>query len=193
MVAVPDNAPLRAELASLSDAELAARLRDLRPGQHNTTDLTDRARLVRAIEIAEYSSTHAPEPTPAVRPLVLGMRWPREELHRRIRARLTARLEQGLIDEVASLHERGVTWEKLDYLGLEYRFIANHLRGATSRNDMTQQLASAISQFAKRQETWFRRMERQGTAIHWIDRADTAAALALVNAAWVRTGRAGSA
>jgi tRNA dimethylallyltransferase len=180
MGAVPEDTTLRKDLCALSDAALADRLKVLRPEQHNTTDLTERERLVRAIEIAEYSRTHAPEPTPEVRALVLGTRWPREELHERIRARLHERLGQGLIEEVKSLHEGGVPWEKLEFLGLEYRFVAHYLRGELSRNDMTQKLCSAISQFAKRQETWFRRMERHGVMIHWVERADPSAALAQV-------------
>ena len=159
---------------------MGARLRSLKPSQHNTTDLTERARLIRAIEIEEYSRDHAPEPTPELRPIVLGARWPREELHQRIRVRLAERITEGLLEEVAALHERGVPWEKLEFLGLEYRFVASHLRGELSRNDMTQKLASAISQFAKRQETWFRRMERLGTTIHWIDRADPSVAMAVI-------------
>lgn len=101
-------------------------------------------------------------------PLVFGLKWDRADLRQRIRLRLKQRLEEGMLNEVQQLHDGGVSWERLDYYGLEYRFIARHLRGELNRNDMTQQLASAISQFAKRQETWFRRMERQGIPIHWV-------------------------
>jgi tRNA dimethylallyltransferase len=108
---------------------------------------------------------------PDVNPLVFGLRWPRELLRQRITRRLQQRLEHGLIEEVASLRVAGVSWETLDYYGLEYRFVAWHLQGQLSRNDLFQKLNSAIHQFAKRQETWFRRMERQGVAIHWLDAA----------------------
>ncbi|MBI5094343.1 MAG: tRNA (adenosine(37)-N6)-dimethylallyltransferase MiaA [Candidatus Hydrogenedentes bacterium] len=177
MVEAPEDPEFRARCGGLTTTELVERLRVLKPELHNTTDMTDRTRIVRAIEIAEYSQTHEPEPAPDIRPVVLGLRWPREELHRRIRLRLKERLDNGLVEEVASLHAQGVAWEKLDFLGLEYRFIASHLRGEMNRNDMAQRLATAICQFAKRQETWFRRMERLGTPIHWIDRASPDAAI----------------
>jgi tRNA dimethylallyltransferase len=82
---------------------------------------------------------------------------------------LRERLDHGLVEEVANLHAAGITWETLDYYGLEYRFVARHLQGQLNRNDLFQKLNSAIHQFAKRQETWFRRMERQGVTIHWLD------------------------
>jgi tRNA dimethylallyltransferase len=173
LVEVPENPALRAELARLSDEELRARLLRLRPQLHNTTDLADRARLIRAIEIAEGEAAAGTDlpPLPELRPAVFGLRWERPALRRRIAARLRERLAQGMVEEVRSLHERGVPWETLDYYGLEYRFIARHLQGELSRNDMVQKLESAIGDFAKRQETWFRRMERQGIAIHWLEGA----------------------
>lgn len=173
MMAVPENPQLRAELAKISDEKLQARLLALRTEQHNITDLTDRQRLVRAIEIAEGEAAASAglPPLPELRPAVFGLRWERTELRRRITERLKERLEQGLIEEVARLHAGGVLWERLEYYGLEYRFIARHLQGELSRNDMVQKLNSAIHDFAKRQETWFRRMERQGTVIHWLEGA----------------------
>ncbi len=174
LVEVPENAGLRAELAVRDDAELAAMLRELRPGQHNSTDLTDRTRTIRAIEIARHEMLHREksEPFPAIRPLVIGIRWERAELRRRITERLRQRLEAGMIEEVRRLHdEDGVAWERLDYYGLEYRFAGAFLRGELTRNDLFQKLNSAIHAFAKRQETWFRRMEKHGVAIHWVDGA----------------------
>jgi tRNA dimethylallyltransferase len=172
MVEVPRDPDLRAELESMSHDELVIRLRSLRP-IHNTTDLVDRDRLVRAIEIARFEATCEPRPGPRRHPLVVGVRWDRHELRKRIRERLDDRLHHGLIEEVQRLHQAGVSWDKLDFLGLEYRFVANFLRGRIkNRNDLRQKLASAICSFAKRQETWFRRMERRGTTIHWIDRGD---------------------
>jgi tRNA dimethylallyltransferase len=173
LVEVPENPALRAELDGLSPQELAERLQRLRPKQHNTTDLTDRERLVRAIEIAEGEAAAGAKlpPLPELRPAVFGLRWERAELRRRITARLKERLAQGLIEEVARLHAGGVSWERLEFYGLEYRFVARHLKGELSRDDMFQQLESAIHDFAKRQETWFRRMERQGIEIHWLEGA----------------------
>lgn len=169
----PENPALRAELAGLDDQGLRARLLKLKPDQHNRSDLEDRERLLRAIEIAsaEAAGTATPLLWPELTPLCFGLAWPREELRRRIARRLKERLAQGMIEEVAALHEAGVSWEMLDYYGLEYRFIAAFLRGGGNRNDMSQRLQSAIGQFAKRQEIWFRRMEKQGVAIRWVDGA----------------------
>lgn len=181
MVEAPIDAALRAELASYPLEALAARLRTAKPGLHNTTDIKDRERLVRAIEIAEYSRDRAPEPAPYVQALVLGTRWDRQMLRERIAVRLKGRLAAGLIEEVQALHKRGISWERLDLLGLEYRFVAKYLQGGIkNRNDLFQKLFAAIVQFAKRQDTWFRRMERNGTAIHWIDGADFGAAMRVV-------------
>lgn len=173
LVEVPENPALRAELASLHDDQLRARLLALRPAQHNSTDLQARERLVRAIEIAEGEASAAAglPPLPEIRPVVFGLAWERSVLRKRITARLKERLAQGMIEEVARLHAAGVPWGRLEFYGLEYRFIAQHLQGRLNKNDMTQKLASAIHQFAKRQETWFRRMERQGTEIHWLEGA----------------------
>jgi tRNA dimethylallyltransferase len=171
LVRVAENPDLRAELARLDMAQLEQRLRRLKPQLHNRTDLTDRPRLVRAIEIAEGERA-APRATPALpelHPAVFGVRWERAVLRRRITARLKQRLEEGLIDEVRRLHEAGVGYDYLEHYGLEYRLVAQHLQGRLNRNNMFQKLNSAIHQFAKRQETWFRRMERQGIAIHWLD------------------------
>lgn len=181
MVEVPENPALREELAALDMPALENRLRVLKHALHNTSDLTDRDRLIRAIEIAEHSRDHPPEPLPEVRALVLGTRWPRAELRNRIAQRLRERLDAGMIDEVAGLHAQGYSWERLDLLGLEYRFIARYLRGEIeNRKTLFAALNTAIAQFAKRQETWFRRMERLGTEIHWVDRADYAAALCIL-------------
>lgn len=171
MVEVPENSRLRAELANKSDTELAAFLLQLVPEQHNRTDLTDRNRTIRAIEIASYQPDDQAEqePFPAIQPLVLGIRWDRSELRRRITRRLRQRLEAGMLDEIQQLHAGGVGWERLDYYGLEYRYGGMFLRGELNRNDMFQKLNSAIHDFAKRQETWFRRMEKNGVVIHWLD------------------------
>ncbi|MCP4642902.1 MAG: tRNA (adenosine(37)-N6)-dimethylallyltransferase MiaA [bacterium] len=178
MVEVPEDAALRAELEPLSQEALVDRLLGVKPDVHNTTDFGDRGRLVRAIEIAVHSRDREPEPTPEVRPFILGTRWPRETLRARIRQRLEERLEGGMIEEVQGLVENGVPWEKLEFLGLEYRHVAALLRGDIhNRNDFVQKLGSAIGQFARRQESWFRRMERRGATIHWIDRGDTAQAV----------------
>lgn len=171
LLEVPRNEPLRSQLAQKTDSELGELLLKLKPQQHNTTDLCERDRIIRAIEIAEgertYSQTLPPYPT--IKPFIIGIRLERKALRQRITNRLKQRLEAGLIDEVQKLHENGVSWDTLDYLGLEYRYVGLYLQGKLNKNDLFQKLNSAIHQFAKKQGTWFRRMERKGTAIHWIE------------------------
>jgi tRNA dimethylallyltransferase len=180
LLEVPENSKLRKELALLSIENLAARLQGATPKLHNTTDLLDRERLTRAIEIAEFRGERAQPlpPLPEFRPIVFGIRFDRKILRQRITQRLRKRLDRGMIEEVEELLKKGVSFETLEFYGLEYRFVAQYLKGELSRNDMFQKLNSAIHQFAKRQETWFRRLERQGIPIHWVDgSADPAATI----------------
>lgn len=173
MVEVPQNEQLRADLSGKSAHELCEMLNSMRPGQHNKTDLLDRLRTLRAIEIASHDPCDAcaNEPYPDLRPLVIGIRLERDEMRRRITERLRLRLENGMIAEVQGLHDSGIPWERLDYYGLEYRYVGAFLRGDLKRNDMFQKLNSAIHDFAKRQGNWFRKMERHGIAIQWVDGA----------------------
>lgn len=173
MVAVPEDHALRAELENKSVDELAIILRELKPEQHNTSDLLERSRTLRAIEIARFEQKRMQpqEAWPDIRPLIIGIRWERSALRTRITERLRLRLESGMIAEVQRLHEGGVAWERLNYYGLEYRFVAAYLKGELNRNDMFQKLNSAIHDFAKRQENWFRKMERNGVVINWVDGA----------------------
>jgi len=175
MMPVPENAALRKEMDALNMGELAARLLQLNPALHNTTDLTGRERLVRAIEIAEHTSKHGSRDVierPDIVPLVIGVRWERTVLRERITKRLKERLEQGMIEEVQRLHDSGIPWERLDEMGLEYRYVSRYLRGEMSRDEMFKTLNIRIHQFAKRQDTWFRGMERRRIVIHWIDKGD---------------------
>lgn len=173
MVHVPEDPALRSELEPLPLDELQSRLLRLNPLLHNTTDLLDRGRLVRAIEIAagELEGGGETVQLPELRPLVFGMKLEREELRRRITERLKARLQGGMVEEVRRLLESGVTPERLDYYGLEYRYVSRYLGGELSRNDMFQKLNAAIHDFAKRQENWFRRMGKRGVDILWLDAA----------------------
>ena len=173
MLEVPEDPQLRAGLEKLDADELAAMLRELKPEQHNTSDLLERSRTIRAIEIARFERDQAgqQEALPEIRSLTIGIRWERGELRRRITERLRMRLESGMIEEVQRLHEGGVAWERLDYYGLEYRYIGAYLQSKLNRNDMFQQLNSAIHDFAKRQENWFKKMERNGVTINWVDGA----------------------
>ena len=101
--------------------------------------------------------------------MVFGLRCPREEVRRRITRRLKQRLNQGMVEETERLLATGVEHGSLEFYGLEYRFLSRMLRGELSREEMFKQLNTAIHKFAKRQETWFRRMEKRGTKIHWVD------------------------
>lgn len=160
------------ELDSLSLEELKARLIKANPKLHNTTDLLEKKRIIDAIKIAESTPESSPFPEVKIDPLVIGVRLERKEIKDRITRRLKARLQEGMIDEVKSLLEQGVSYEKLELLGLEYRFMGLYLKGSLSYNDMYQKLNSAIHAFAKRQMTWFRKMEREGLEINWIDGPD---------------------
>lgn len=183
MEEVPENPELRRELAYLSEGDLAEMLRAANPRLHNTTDLTDRSRLLRALEIARHRTDAPAEPGPVLRPLVAGVRWDRAVLRSRIARRLEERLAGGLVEEVQRLRESGVSWERLYALGLEYRYIGLHLSGELPYDEMVRTLKTRIGQFAKRQETWFRGMERRGVPIRWIDGDDYDALRDLVKAA----------
>ena len=173
MCAVPEDQVLRNEFATEPMEGLVRRFLTLRPMPHNKSDLLDRSRLIRAIEIAEHSRLDPVlQPLPRIEALVVGVRWERRLLRERITERLRQRLAAGMIEEVQLLHASGVSWERLNYFGLEYRYIGLYLQGLMDYQAMFETLNTKIHQFAKRQETWFRRMERNGTVIHWLDGAD---------------------
>jgi tRNA dimethylallyltransferase len=170
-LSAPPDPARRAELQETPTEQLLTELRAHGP-LHNTSDALDRQRLIRAIEIAEADPS-ARAPSIALNSLVLGLRWERRDLRRRITQRLAYRLEHGLLDEVRALLDRGLTHDQLIFYGLEYRYVTEHLRGDITRTQMFDALKAAIHQFAKRQDTWFRRMERQGIRIHWLDGKDS--------------------
>ncbi len=171
LVEVPVNKILRQELELLDQEKLTERLLTLKPKQHNTTDLLDRNRLIRAIEIAhgEQAVQQTLPPFPVLNPYIMAIKWQRDVVRQRITKRLIERFDHGLIEEVEHLHQQGVSWETLNFYGLEYRFIAQFLQGQLNRNDMFQKLNAAIHQFAKKQDTWLRRLERNGFKIHWLE------------------------
>ena len=176
LIPVPEDPALRKELASKTLPELQDMLIALKPDIHNKTDLEQPDRLVRAIEIARYRQEH-PESAavhlhnvPPIKPKIYGISFERSILRERIRRRLIARIDAGMIEETEQIHAQGYSWERLESLGLEYRFTAQYLQGKIeSKEAYIEQLYRAIGQFAKRQETWFRRMERNGIKIEWID------------------------
>lgn len=170
LIDVPVNEPLREQLELKSDEELELLLSSYKK-QHNTTDSSERERLLRAIEIQDYYQTHPDIDThfPEIPALILGIEFDRRVVRMRITERLDYRLKHGMIEEVAQLIAQGVSKEMLKYYGLEYRFITQHIEGEIGYNEMFRRLNIAIHQFAKRQMTWFRRMEKQGFEIHWLD------------------------
>lgn len=179
---VPENHQLREEIETGTEMEdLRQRLLSVSPVVHNKTDLLERKRLIRAIEIAEFIRDHPNESGVAISitPFIIGIRCQRETLRRKITARLESRLQAGMINEVGRLHERGISWERIHSFGLEYRYIGRYLQGEISYQTMFELLNTRIHQYAKRQETWFRRMEKNRVRIHWIDAEDDAALTAL--------------
>ncbi len=165
--------------------ELLSRLKKIKTNFHNITDLEDRKRIINAIIIAE-STAISPKLNPDISSLVLGVREDREEIKKRITQRLKKRLNEGMIDEVNMLLDQGVARDKLISFGLEYKFICLHLTGELNFNDMFEQLNRAIHKFAKRQMTWFRKMEREGVKINWIDGADFDSASEIIRKAGFR-------
>lgn len=176
---VPQNQKLRESLEGKSLDQLTQMLVQLKQkngsNMHNRTDVDTAQRAIRAIEIETYNLEH-PTPErqmPPVDSLVIGINIDRELRREKITRRLKARLEEGMRDEIRSLIDGGVNPDDLIYYGLEYKFVTEYVVGRTSYEEMFRQLEIAIHQFAKRQMTWFRGMERRGYTIHWIDAAQS--------------------
>ncbi len=172
---VPQNQSLRDSLEGNSLNELTEMLKELKEkngsNMHNTTDVDSCQRAIRAIEIETYNLEN-PTPRrelPPVDSLIIGINIDREARREKITRRLKARLEAGMVNEVKALLDEGIPANDLIYYGLEYKFLTEYLTGVTSYDEMTKRLEIAIHQFAKRQMTWFRGMERRGFKIHWID------------------------
>lgn len=169
---VPENPELRTALAGKSLAELTEILEEMKT-LHNVTDVDTEKRAVRAIEIQTYYREH-PEAATAARPnpiegaLVIGVDVDRETRRERISVRLRQRLEDGMVDEVRKLLDSGIPPEDLIYYGLEYKFVTKYVIGELAYEEMVSQLEIAIHQFAKRQMTWFRGMEKRGFPIRWL-------------------------
>lgn len=172
---VPQNQILRDKLSDKSLDELTAMLIELKQRNHSTmhnqTDVDTCQRAIRAIEIETYNLEHPTEERalPAVEATVIGIDISREDRRQRISNRLKARLDEGMIDEIKGIINSGVDADDLIYYGLEYKYVTEYVVGKISYDEMFTQLEIAIHQFAKRQMTWFRGMERRGTHIHWID------------------------
>ncbi|MCR5080407.1 MAG: tRNA (adenosine(37)-N6)-dimethylallyltransferase MiaA [Treponema sp.] len=174
LLPVPEQPDLVAELEKKSTEELAEQLLKIKPFVHNKSDLVLKDRLVKALSIELFKLSDEGKKMaeeyrhPQVNTFVIGTTLERDQLHKNIRIRLEERIEQGMIEEVENLHKT-YSWERLEKLGLEYRFVSLYLEGKIStKEEMTEQLYHAISQFAKRQETWFRGMEKKGVKINWL-------------------------
>jgi len=169
LIAVPDNTELRLTMKGKSDEELIKQLSSYKK-LHNETDTTNRKRLERAIEIEEYYANNDVDesPLPKLNNIIFGVRYSRNTERNRISCRLKQRLKDGMVDEVKVLLDSGIKAEDLIYYGLEYKYLTQHILGEISWDEMFTQLNNAIAQFAKRQMTWFRRMERNGIDIKWI-------------------------
>jgi len=167
---VPPDSGLRIELEKKSMEELKNILSSFK-NLHNTTDIDSRKRVIRAIEIEHFTTNQGKQAneSPKVKPLITGLMFERDSRRRRITERLRQRLDSGMVEEVKSLIDKGISTETLIYYGLEYKFITLYLTGSISYEEMFRDLEVAIHQFAKRQMTWFRGMERRGIKIHWID------------------------
>lgn len=174
---VPQNPRLRTELEGKNLDELTNILVDLKRRNHsvmhNKTDVDSCQRAIRAIEIETYNLTKPTEERqcPPIDSLIIGVDIDREERRRKITKRLKERLKAGMIDEVDGLLKRGIPADDLIYYGLEYKFVTEYIIGKLTYEEMFQQLEIAIHQFAKRQMTWFRGMERRGFTIHWVNAA----------------------
>lgn len=170
LLPVPENPELRARLASLSLEELTRLLASYKT-LHNTTDVDTPKRAIRAIEIEEYYR-HTPvdeRSFPTLQSLIIGVDIDRDLRRQKITRRLHQRLDEGMVDEVRRLLAQGIPADDLIYYGLEYKYLTLYAIGRLSYEEMFHQLETAIHQFAKRQMTWFRGMERRGFTIHWID------------------------
>ena len=174
MPEVERNEPLRLSLAGKSLEELTEILRGYKT-LHNTTDVDTRDRALRAIEIQQYYAEHPEAAQSAdrstatpLRSIVVGLDIPRDARREKISGRLDARLEEGMIDEIKGLIAEGVNPDDLIYYGLEYKYVTLHAIGRLSYDEMRRQLEISIHQFAKRQMTWWRGMEKRGIPIHWL-------------------------
>ena len=190
LVEVPTNQELRKELAGKSEIELTQILSELKNKSgsklHNSTDITERHRLLRAIEIEVFTQEKKSNPElnnyrnseedkmplrPEIKPIIIGTTFERSILRDNVTKRLKQRLQEGMINEVQSIHDSGISWERLERLGLEYRFVSEFLQGKIlTEQELFEKLNTAIHQFVKRQETWFRGMERKGVNIFWLNR-----------------------
>ena len=172
LVNLPENKALHQELENTPLEILAARLIKEQPDLHTKNDLLEKERVIKALEIIEakkqgFDTTSINRPE--IKSLIIGITLERKDLWDNIFMRLKQRIDGGMLDEVKNLHKDGISWERLEKLGLEYRYCSEYLQGKyESKEEFTEKLFIAIRQFAKRQETWFRMMEKKGVLINWV-------------------------
>jgi len=173
MVILPENPELHAKLESKPLEELCEMLLKEQPDLHVKADLKEKDRVIKALEIIEAKKNNIACTSikrPDIRPFILGTTLPRPQMWENISIRLKERLDNGMIEEVDAIHNSGITFERLEKLGLEYRYCSLFLEGKiASKEELYEQLFIAIRQFAKRQETWFRMMEKKGVKINWLE------------------------
>ncbi len=173
LVILPENKKLHEELETTPLEVLAERLIKLQPDLHTKGDLLEKDRVIKALEIIEAKKQGVDSTSiqrPDIRPLIIGTTLPRPQMWENISKRLRERLDGGMLEEVQSIHDSGISWERLEKLGLEYRFCSEFLQGKiASKEELFEGLFIAIRQFAKRQETWFRMMEKKGVEIKWLE------------------------
>ncbi len=175
LINVPENQALHAELEEKSLEELDKQLLSLKPDLHNKSDLLEKDRVIKAIEIALYEQSEEGKAAletlkrPDIRPLIIGTTLERSQVVSNIERRLKERLDEGMIEEIRGLHDAGYSWERLEKLGLEYRYCSLFLEGKIfSKEELFEQLFIQIRQFSKRQMTWYRGMEKKGVKINWL-------------------------
>ena len=176
LVILPENKELHEKLEATPLEELAERLMKEQPDLHTKCDLLEKDRVIKALEIIEAKKQGTDSTSidrPEISPYIIGTTLPRPQLWENISIRLKERLDEGMLDEVQGIHDSGISWERLEKLGLEYRFCSQFLQGKIeTKDDLYNGLFIAIRQFAKRQETWFRMMEKKGVKINWLEPGD---------------------
>lgn len=187
---IPENTQLRAELINEEKNELAKRLLELNPAIYKKTDLSSKKRIIRGIEVALSADKISFESTSSriTDPLVLCTRWDRVKLKKRIEIRLKERLKQGMIEEVKSLLSSGISAERFALFGMEYKHAARYINGEVDYGTMVDDLLHSIFQLSKRQQTWFRGMEKRGIKIFWIDESNLQDALNVIDKNYLVTG-----
>lgn len=182
---IPENNELRDSLQLFEKEELIKRLQKIDNDLANKSDLTSKKRVIRAIEIAEYAKKQpiqwSSDVYPEIEPIIMITRWPRNELLERIDFRLDERLNKGMVNEVQTLIDKGLSFDRLNLFGMEYGWIGKYLFNQIKYQVMVDSLRKSIHQLSKRQMTWFRGMERRGFSVNWVDKADTDHALSLFN------------